>query len=99
MLIVAGMLEAGWLVGIQKSQSFTYLPAVVLAIVAMILSLVLFSYATKTIPAGQAYLVWLAIGAVTITVINHYCFNQLITVKHLLCFALIFSGIIGLKTL
>lgn len=96
-LFLAGILEAGWLIGLQKSESFTNAPYVILAIVSMTLSLVLFSMALKDIPISQAYLVWLAIGASSISIINHYFFEQPLSIQQLLCFCLIFIGIFGLK--
>ena len=96
-LLLAGVLEAGWLVGIQKSDSFINFPYVILAIFSMTLSLVLFSIAIKEIPVNHAYLIWLAVGASSISIINHYFFDQPISMQQLLCFCLIFTGVIGLK--
>jgi|TARA_R110002012_G_scaffold81562_4_gene206445 quaternary ammonium compound-resistance protein SugE len=96
-LFIAGILEAGWLVGIQKSESFTHIPYVIAAIVSMGLSLVLFSLALKDIPISHAYLVWLAVGASAIAVINHFFFEQPLSIQQLLCFGLIFIGVVGLK--
>lgn len=96
-LFFAGILEAGWLVGIQKSEAFTNIPYVIFAIFSMTLSLVLFSIALKDIPVSHAYLVWLAIGASSISIINHYFFNQPLSIQQLLCFCLIFIGVAGLK--
>ncbi|MDO6695211.1 SMR family transporter [Aliiglaciecola sp. 3_MG-2023] len=96
-LIIAGFLEAGWLVGIQKSESFTHIPYVLLAVLSMALSLLLFSIAIKDIPISHAYLVWLAVGASSISVINHYFFAQSLSIKQLICLAIIALGVIGLK--
>jgi len=96
-LFIAGLLEAGWLVGIQKSASFTKPIFVVLAAFSMILSLVLFSVAARTIPISQAYMVWLAIGVTAISVINHYFFDISISSQQLFFLCLIFIGIAGLK--
>lgn len=96
-LLVAGILEAGWLVGIQKSESFSNIPYVILAVISMALSLLLFSISLKEIPVSHAYLVWLAVGASSISVINHYFFEQPLSMQHILCFCLIFVGIMGLK--
>tara|TARA_R110000787_G_scaffold186787_3_gene298575 strand:- start:261 stop:575 length:315 start_codon:yes stop_codon:yes gene_type:complete len=98
LLFLAGFLEAGWLVGIQKSESFTNIPYVIFAVFSMTLSLVLFAMALKDIPVSHAYLVWLAIGASSISLINHYFFEQAISIQQLFCFALIFIGVVGLKT-
>jgi len=97
-LFLAGILEAGWLVGIQKSNSFTNIPYVLLAVLSMTLSLVLFSIAIKDIPISHAYLVWLAIGASSISIINHYFFEQPLSFQQLFYFCLIFAGVLGLKT-
>ena len=96
-LFIAGILEAGWLVGIQKSNSFTNIPYVLLAVLSMTLSLVLFSIAIKDIPISHAYLVWLAIGASSISIINHYFFEQPLSFQQLFYFCLIFAGVLGLK--
>ncbi|MGV2872702.1 DMT family transporter [Colwellia sp. E150_009] len=96
-LFLAGILEAGWLVGIQKSNSFTNIPYVLLAVLSMTLSLVLFSIAIKDIPISHAYLVWLAIGASSISIINHYFFEQPLSFQQLFYFCLIFAGVLGLK--
>lgn len=96
-LFIAGILEAGWLVGIQKSNSFTNIPYVLLAVLSMTLSLVLFSIAIKDIPISHAYLVWLAIGASSISIINHYFFEQPLSLQQLFYFCLIFAGVLGLK--
>ena len=96
-LFVAGVLEAGWLVGIEKSASFSKIPYVIFAVACMTASLVLFGLSLKDIPAPTAYLVWLAVGVVFITLINHVFFDQLITLKQLGCFVLIIAGVIGLK--
>jgi len=97
LLFIAGVLEAGWLVGIEKSASFSKIPYVIFAVACMTASLVLFGLSLKDIPAPTAYLVWLAVGVVSITLINHVFFDQLITLKQLGCFALIISGVVGLK--
>lgn len=96
-LFIAGTLEAGWLVGIQKSESFTKIPYVIFAVFSMTLSLVLFSMSLKEIPISHAYLVWLAVGASTISIINHYFFEQPLSMQQIFCFCLIFVGIVGLK--
>lgn len=96
-LFVAGVLEAGWLVGIEKSASFSKIPYVIFAVACMTASLALFGLSLKDIPAPTAYLVWLAVGVVSITLINHVFFDQLITLKQLGCFVLIIAGVVGLK--
>jgi quaternary ammonium compound-resistance protein SugE len=46
-----------------------------------------------------AYIVWLAVGESSISIIKHYFFEQPITIQQLFCFCLIFIGVLGLKYL
>ncbi len=96
-LFLAGILEAVWLVGIQKSESFTKIPFVILAVFAMTLSLVLFSLSLKNISPSQAYMVWLAVGIVSISLINHVFFAIYLSGRDIFFMALIFVGVLGLK--
>ncbi len=96
-LIIAGVLEAGWLIGIEKSASFSKIPYVIFAVLCMTSSLVLFGISLKQIPASHAYLVWLAVGVLSITIIKHCFFGQSISATQLLCFGLILAGVVGLK--
>ena len=96
-LFNAGILESGWLVGIQKSGSLTKSPYLAFAVFSMLLSLVIFSIAAKDIPISHAYLVWLAVDASSISIIDHHFFNQPLSTQRLLSFCLIFIGVAGLK--
>lgn len=51
LLIIAGVLEAGWLIGIEKSEAFSKIPYVVFAVACMSASLLLFGLSLKQIPA------------------------------------------------
>lgn len=97
-LIVAGVFEAGWVIGIQKSQSFIHISYTLIAIIMMAFSLLLFSISLKAIPILHAYLVWLAVGVCTISIINHFWFNQPLTFANYVCIGFILVGIVGLKT-
>ncbi|MCJ8300989.1 MAG: SMR family transporter [Pseudomonadales bacterium] len=96
-LFNAGILESGWLVGIQKSDSLTKIPYLAFAVSSMLLSLVLFSIAAKDIPISHAYLVWLPMAASSISIINHCFFHQPLSTQQLLCFWLFFVAVAGLK--
>ncbi len=98
LLLIAGLLEAGWVIGIQKSASFTKLPYVLLAIFSMALSLLLFAVAVKEIPISIAYLSWIAVGAAAIAVINHCFLGQSLNAQQLFFLCLIVVGVCGLKS-
>jgi len=97
LLFWAGILEAGWLVAIYKSNGFTQFWYSLCAVASMALSLMLFAISIQKTPITQAYLVWLGIGAVSLSVINHYHFQQSLSMLQLACLCLIFIGVTGLK--
>ncbi|WP_368389588.1 multidrug efflux SMR transporter [Thalassotalea sp. 1_MG-2023] len=96
-LIVAGIFEAGWLFFLDKSASFSKFPYVLLAVISMVISLVLFSFAIREIPITIAYLIWLAVGVCTIVLINFVMYQHSLTIIQLFFISLIIVGIIGLK--
>jgi quaternary ammonium compound-resistance protein SugE len=98
-LIVAGLLEIGWAVGLKLSDGLSKpLPAVV-TITAMIASMVLLGIAVRTLPLGTAYAVWTGIGAVGSVLLGIALFKEPATAGRLLCVAAIVGGIVGLKLL
>jgi quaternary ammonium compound-resistance protein SugE len=62
-LVIAGFFEIIWAVGLKYTQGFTKLYPSLLTGGSMVASIVLLSYALKTIPVGTAYAVWTGIGA------------------------------------
>ena len=62
-LVVAGLFEAGMVLGLNFSEGFTKLWGSLLMVVSGGISFYLLSVAMQTIPAGSAYAVWTAIGA------------------------------------
>ena len=62
MLIVAGLLEMGWAIGLKYSQGFTKLIPSIFTIVGMIASFYFLSLALKSLPLGTAYAIWTGIG-------------------------------------
>ena len=98
-LLLAGLMEIGWAIGLKYSQNFTRLTPSLLTIIAMIISFWLLSYAMKTLPVGTAYAVWTGIGAVGTVILGIVLFNEPATPARLLCVGLIIAGIAGLKIL
>ena len=64
LLVLAGMLEMGWAVGLKYAEGFTRLWPSVLTLVSMALSVLLLALAVRHLPVGTAYAVWTGIGAV-----------------------------------
>lgn len=96
-LIIAGLFECGWAVGLKYSEGFTKLVPSLLTIAAMGISLWLLSLAMKSIPVGTAYAVWTGIGAVGVAVIGMIYLGESKEVLRILSLLLIVAGIVGLK--
>jgi quaternary ammonium compound-resistance protein SugE len=96
-LLIAGLLEVGWAIGLKYTEGFSRLWPSVATIGAMILSLAFLGLALKTLPVGTAYAVWTGIGAVGTVILGIYLFAEPATAQRLACIGLIVAGIVGLK--
>lgn len=96
-LVLAGLLEIGWAIGLKYTDGFTKTIPSTLTIAAMLASIVLLSYAMKTLPVGTAYAVWVGIGAVGTAILGIFLFGESAGFWRLASLALIVAGIIGLK--
>lgn len=96
-LVVAGLFECGWAVGLKYTEGFTKLTPSLLVVTAMGISLWLLSVSMKTIPIGTAYAVWTGIGAVGVTIMGMFLFGESRDVMRIVCLLLIVSGIFGLR--
>jgi quaternary ammonium compound-resistance protein SugE len=96
-LLIAGMLEVGWAIGLKYTDGFTRLWPSAATLAAMILSVIFLGLALKTLPVGTAYAVWTGIGAVGTVLLGIYLFGEPATALRLACIGLIVAGITGLK--
>lgn len=96
-LIVAGLLEIGWAVGLKYTAGFTRPWPTVGTVVALIASMGLLGVALRTLPLGTAYAVWTGIGTVGTAVLGMVLFREPATALRLVCIGLILAGIVGLK--
>ena len=96
-LVVAGLFEVGWAIGLKYTEGFTRLWPSVGTVIAMVISVVLLGWAMRTLPVGTAYAVWTGIGAVGTVVLGIVLFHEPATVARLVCVGLIVAGIVGLK--
>ena len=96
-LLVAGLLEMGWAIGLKYTEGFTrFWPSVGTAI-SMVLSVVLLGWAMRSLPVGTAYAVWTGIGAVGTVILGIVLFHEPANAARLVCVGLIVAGILGLK--
>jgi quaternary ammonium compound-resistance protein SugE len=96
-LVVAGLLEIGWAIGLKYTQGFSRLWPSVFTIAAMLGSIVLLSMAMKSLPVGTAYAVWVGIGAVGTAIFGIWLFGESAGAARLVSLSLIVAGIVGLK--
>jgi quaternary ammonium compound-resistance protein SugE len=96
-LVVAGLLEVGWAIGLKYTDGFTRTVPSTLTIGAMIASVVLLSFAMKTLPVGTAYAVWVGVGAVGTAILGIFLFGESAGAARLASLALIVAGIVCLK--
>lgn len=96
-LILAGLLEVGWAVGLKYTDGFTKLLPSIVTIAAMIGSFALLSQALRVLPIGTAYAIWTGIGAVGTALLGMVLFGEPRDVARILCILLIIVGILGLK--
>ncbi|QDV89550.1 Quaternary ammonium compound-resistance protein SugE [Phycisphaerae bacterium RAS2] len=96
-LIVAGLLEIGWAVGLKYTKGFTVLWPSVWTLAAMIASMGLLAIAAKSLPIGTAYAVWTGIGAVGAAVLGMVLLGESRDAARIVWLTVIIVGIIGLK--
>ncbi|MCU7805148.1 MAG: quaternary ammonium compound efflux SMR transporter SugE [Candidatus Thiodiazotropha sp. (ex Lucinoma borealis)] len=96
-LVVAGLFECGWAIGLKYTDGFTKLFPSLLTVSAMAISFLLLSIAMKTIPVGTAYAVWTGIGAVGVAILGMLLLGESRDILRIVCLLLIVSGIVGLK--
>jgi quaternary ammonium compound-resistance protein SugE len=96
-LLLAGLLEIVWAIGLKYTEGFTRLWPSVMTIVVAWLSFYLLALAVKTIPVGTGYAIWTGIGAAGVAVLGMAIFDEPATFARFFFLALIIAGIIGLK--
>ena len=98
-LVLAGLLEIGWAIGLKYSAGFTRLVPSVLTAVSMLGSVVMLGLALRTLPLGTAYAIWTGIGTVGTAIFGIMVLGEPASAARIACIALIVSGILGLKLL
>jgi quaternary ammonium compound-resistance protein SugE len=97
LLILAGLLEVGWAIGLKYTDGFTRFWPSAGTVLAMIASLGLLGVAMKALPVGTAYPVWVGVGAVGTVVLGIVLFGEPAGALRLISVGLIVAGIVGLK--
>ena len=96
-LVVAGLFEVGWAIGLKYTDGFTRLWPSVATGLCMLISVLLLGIAMKTLPVGTAYAVWVGIGAVGTAILGIVLLGDAANAGRIVSLALIVAGVVGLK--
>lgn len=97
LLVVAGLLEVSWAIGLKYTEGFTRLWPSVFTIAALAFSMLLLAKAAQAIPIGTAYAVWVGIGALGAAVLGIFLFQEAASPARLFFLGLLLVAILGLK--
>ena len=96
-LILAGLLEMGWAIGLKYTEGFTRVVPSAWTLAAMAASVILLAWALKTLSVGTGYAVWTGIGAVGTALLGMIIFGESVAPLRLVSLTLIVLGMMGLK--
>ncbi|MFD8289921.1 DMT family transporter [Streptomyces lavendulae] len=97
LLLVAGLIEVGWSIGMKFTEGFTRLWPSVFTGAGIVTSMVLLSVAAKTLPIGTAYGVWVGIGAAGAAVLGMVVLGEPVTASRIFFICLLLVAVVGLK--
>lgn len=96
-LLLAGLFEVGWAVGLKYTDGFSRPLPTLLTVAAMAISLVLLGLAIRELPLGTAYAIWTGLGAAGTVLAGVLLFGEALTPLRLASLALLLLGVVGLK--
>lgn len=96
-LIIAGILEVAWAIGLKYADGFTRFWPSVVTVLLMLASFWCLAQAVRGLPLGTSYAIWTGIGAVGTAILGMILFKEPATAARVACMALIVGGIVGLK--
>jgi quaternary ammonium compound-resistance protein SugE len=97
-LILAGLFEIGWAIGLEYSDGFSKPVPTLGTVVALVISMILLAQAIKDLPIGTAYAVWTGIGAVGTASLGIILFDEPATLARIGFISVIVVGIVGLHS-
>ena len=96
-LVLAGLFEVGWAIGLKYTEGFTRLWPTVGTVAAMVVSRGLLGIAMKSLPVGTAYAIWVGVGAVGTVILGIVLFDEPVNALRIGSVVLIVAGLVGLK--
>ncbi|MES3007726.1 MAG: quaternary ammonium compound efflux SMR transporter SugE [Pseudomonadota bacterium] len=97
LLMLAGLLEIVWAVGLKYTEGFSKPLPSVLVVSAIAASMLLLAMAMRTLPVSTAYAVWTGIGIAGTAIVGMVVLGESVSALKLVCLALIMTGILGLR--
>ncbi|MFI0238960.1 quaternary ammonium compound efflux SMR transporter SugE [Streptomyces sp. NPDC016845] len=97
LIVIAGLLEVAWSIGMKYTDGFTRLWPSLFTGAGIVASMMLLSYAAKTLPIGTAYGVWVGIGAAGAAIVGMLVLGEPATAARVFFIALLIVAIVGLK--
>ncbi|GAA4678151.1 multidrug efflux SMR transporter [Streptomyces chumphonensis] len=97
LLVVAGLLEVGWAVGLPYTEGFTRLWPSVFTVLGFAASMLLLAQAARTLPIGTAYGVWVGIGAAGAAIVGMAVLGEPVTAARIFFISLLLVAVVGLK--
>jgi quaternary ammonium compound-resistance protein SugE len=97
LLIIAGLLETGWAIGLKYSDGFRRPLVSALTVLGILISMVLLSIAARTLPIGTAYAVWVGIGAAGAVILGILLLGEPVNGPRLFFLGLMLIALVGLK--
>lgn len=96
-LIIAGLLEVCWAIGLKYTDGFTKLVPSIFTLSTLTASMILLAKAAQVLPIGTAYAIWVGIGALGAAVLGIILFQESISIMRMTCLGMLLISIIGLK--
>ena len=97
LLLLAGIFEIAWAIGMKYSNGFTVMLPSIITAITYILSAVFLALALKYLPLGVAYVMWVGFGIVGVTLLGILLFHEKLTIRQTACIILMIFAIAGLK--
>ena len=98
-LLIAGLFEVVWAVGLKMYENFSKLVPSAVTVVGLIASMYFLSLSLKELPIGTSYAIWTGIGTAGTLFFSIFWFREAITLPQVLCVLMIIGGVVGLKVL
>ncbi len=96
-LLLAGLFEVGWALGLKYSDGLTRFWPTVATVIAIVLSFAFMGVSLKSLPFGTAYALWAGFGAAGTMIVGILMFGESADLVRIACLALIITGVVGLK--